>query len=71
MHFIIGTLYIALPLLFLILMSWAGLKVSNAVMAVVNDMSTPSNAAGQEGGAIAKEWTLKGITNIIKLALKK
>lgn len=53
--FIIGTLYIALPLLLLILMSWAGLKVSNAIMGAVTDMSVPANAAGTQAGAMANK----------------
>ena len=52
--FIIGTLYIALPLLFLILMSWAGFKVSNAFMAAISEMKAPGNAAGKQAGAMAQ-----------------
>ena len=66
-HFIVGTMYIALPMLFLILASWAGLKVSSAIMSSVNTMSGPSDAAGQEGGKIAMS-TLK---NVIGSVLKK
>ena len=58
-HFIVGTMYIALPMLFLILASWAGLKISNAIMSAVNDMRAPSDAAGQEGGAIARSAITK------------
>ena len=60
-HFIIGTMYVALPILFLILASWAGLKVSNSIMSAVNRMESPANDAGQEGGAIAKSALMSAI----------
>lgn len=68
--FIIGTLYIALPLLFLILMSWAGLKVSNLIMSAVTDMSLPANAAGKQAGAMGNKIVSAAI-NAIKMAITK
>lgn len=64
--FIIGTLYVALPLLFLILMSWAGLKVSNAIMGAITEMKAPGDAAGNEAGMMAKK-----IINIAETAVTK
>jgi hypothetical protein len=54
-HFIIGTLYIVLPLLFLTLMSWTGLKVSSAIMGAVSDMQAPGNVAGSMGASMASK----------------
>ncbi len=68
--FIIGTLYIALPMLFLILMSWAGLKVSNAIMGTVTDMGTPANAAGAQAGAMANK-AVNMVINAAKSAITR
>lgn len=66
-HFIIGTMYIVMPLLFLTLMSWAGLKVSSVITSAINEMRSPGDAAGQEGGRIAKT----GINRVIGLINRK
>ncbi len=58
-HFIVGTMYIALPLIFLILSSWAGLKISNAVMSAITLMEAPASAAGMEGGALVRNFAIK------------
>jgi hypothetical protein len=63
-HFIVGTLYIALPMLFLILASWAGLKISNAIMSAATQMQAPASDAGKEGGSIAKDLAMKTIKYI-------
>lgn len=60
--FIIGTLYIALPMLFLMIMTWAGLKVSNTIMNAVNDMKAPGDAAGNQAGSVAKSLINTGIS---------
>ena len=60
-HFIVGTLYIILPMLFLMLASWAGLKISNAIMNAANDMHAPSDASGEAGGAMARNLAMKTI----------
>ncbi|MBX9705200.1 MAG: conjugal transfer protein TraG N-terminal domain-containing protein, partial [Gammaproteobacteria bacterium] len=53
-HFIIGAMYITFPMLFLILASWAGLKISSAIMSAVTEMQAPVNASGQAGGGLAR-----------------
>lgn len=63
-HFIIGTMYIALPLLFLVLALWARLKISNAIMAAATQMQTPASEAGKEGGALARDIAIKAIKMI-------
>jgi hypothetical protein len=65
-QFIVGTLYIVLPMLFLTLASWAGLKISNAIMAAANEMRAPSDAAGQEGGMFARSALQGVISSLIK-----
>lgn len=60
-HFIVGTMYIALPMLFLILCSWAGLKVSNAIANTVGQMQLPASESGQEGGSMARDFAMKAI----------
>lgn len=63
-HFIVGTMYIALPLLFLVIASWAGLKISNAIMAAATQMQAPASEAGREGGALARDTAIKAIKMI-------
>lgn len=58
---IIGALYIALPLLFLTLMSWAGLKVSSAVMGSLSEMRSPASEAGNKVGSLAQSLVRSGI----------
>ena len=60
--FIIGTLYIALPLLFLVVMTWAGIKVGNTIMNAVGDMKAPGDAAGNKAGAFADYLIKTGIS---------
>ena len=55
LDFIIGTLYIVLPMLFLILMSWAGLKISQSIMGAVTNMQSPGVEAGKQAGGVAKQ----------------
>lgn len=64
-HFIVGTMYIALPLLFLTLMSWAGLKVSASIMNAVGQMQSPASEAGQEGGAMTRSLASKAIRFVV------
>lgn len=66
-HFIIGTLYLVLPMLFLTLASWAGLKISGAVVGSMSQMQAPASAAGQEGAAIIKS----GVEKAVKLIVSK
>ncbi len=63
-HFIVGTMYIALPLVFLTLMTWAGLKVSSAIMSAVTQMQGPSSEAGREGGVLTRDIAAKAIRTI-------
>ncbi len=65
-HFIVGTLYVALPMLFLILASWAGLKISQGISGMVGQMQAPASEAGQAGGAIAKEAMMKALQFIAR-----
>ena len=68
-HFIIGTMYIVLPMLFLVLSSWAGLKISNAIMSAVTGMQAPASAAGQEDGTMARS-ALSKAARLIATAIK-
>jgi hypothetical protein len=54
-------MYIALPMLFLIMCSWAGLKISNAISNTVGQMQLPASESGQEGGAMARDLAIKAI----------
>lgn len=38
------------------LMSWAGLKVSHAIMSAVSDMKAPANAAVNQAGAMGNRF---------------
>ncbi len=69
-NFIIGTLYIALPVLFLVLLSWAGLKVSNAIVGALSSMQAPAEAAGAQAGSMAKKVIGTGIS-VAKAGLTK
>jgi hypothetical protein len=55
LDFIIGTLYVALPMLFLMIMTWAGLKVSNSIMGAVSEMKKPGDAAGAQAGNLGRQ----------------
>lgn len=68
--FIIGALYIALPMLFLIILTWAGIKVSGSIMSAVSDMKAPGDAAGAQAGALAKQ-ALNMAFNTAKAAITK
>ncbi len=65
-HFIVGTMYLALPSLFLLLCSWAGLKISNNIANIVGQMQLPASDAGKEGGSYAKDMAIKTIKFIAK-----
>ncbi|MBX9706202.1 MAG: conjugal transfer protein TraG N-terminal domain-containing protein [Gammaproteobacteria bacterium] len=69
-HFIAGTMYIALPLLFLVLASWAGLTISNAIMGAVDNMKTPVSSAGQAGGEMMRNAAMKTATSVITKSIK-
>ena len=58
---IIESLYIALPLLFLTLMSWAGIKVSSAIMGSLSEMKSPINDSGSKIGNLAQSLVRSGI----------
>ena len=64
--FIIGTLYVALPLVFLTLMSWAGLKVSSAIMGALSGVDKVASSAGQEAGGLAKRAISTGTSAFSK-----
>lgn len=66
--FIIGTLYVALPLLFLVLMTWAGLKVSHAIMGAMSQMNAPGADAGNRSGALADKAIMMA-ANVAKAGL--
>ncbi len=61
---IIGTLYIVLPMLFLVLMSWAGLKVSSAIMSALSTMKEPGDVAGDQAGKLGQRLIGMGIGSI-------
>lgn len=64
--YIIGTLYIALPMLFLMMMTWGGLKVGNSIMGAISEMKSPGDAAGSKAGALANYLVKPGVGMILK-----
>ena len=64
--YIIGTLYIALPMLFLMIMTWSGLKVGNSMMSALSEMKAPGDAAGNKVGTLANYLIRPGISAIGK-----
>jgi len=52
-HFIVGALYIFLPLIWTSIVSWAGFSVGHAFGNAVNSKSTDSASAGSKGGKAA------------------
>ena len=65
LHFIVGTLYLALPFIFLMLMGWAGLKVSTNIMSTVNNMQAPGDASAEAGSSAMK----RAVTMIMRATM--
>lgn len=51
-NMVIGTLYIILPLVWFVMMSWAGFQAGNAISAMFMPMSASADASGSAGGAL-------------------
>lgn len=60
---LIGTMYVALPLLFLMVMSWAGMQAGNALSGIFGSMTSVADRAGNQAGALARSAISK-ITKI-------
>ncbi len=55
-------LYIGLPALWSLIMSWAGIKGGQGLSAVVGQMKAPANTGGCAMGNVAMSATTKRIT---------
>lgn len=65
-HFIIGTLYIVFPMLFLALAGSAGLKISQSIAGMMNQMQAPTSQAGQEVAGFVKAQAVNVVRQLIK-----
>ncbi len=59
-NMVIGTLYLVMPIIWFVVMSWAGFQAGHALSSVLMPMSASSDAAGNAGGSLAS-GAVKGI----------
>lgn len=58
--FVIGGLFVVMPLFWSGVLTWAGFKVGSELKGTVEGVSDPASSAGQKGGNAAKDTITKG-----------
>ena len=60
LDFVIGGLFVVVPLFWSGVLTWAGYKISNQMMNSVSEMNKTNNSAGSKGGNVVKQTATKG-----------
>lgn len=63
--------YLGLPLIWLIMLGWAGMKISTQLADAGSNLGASAAAAGARGGAVARNTATNATVNKIKSNLKK
>lgn len=66
LDFSIGMLYIGLPILWMTVLAWAGVKIGNGLNQFSENVTAPSGAAGKAGGELAGNAVSKGAKGALK-----
>ena len=61
LNMITTSLYLGLPLLWSIMMAWAGIRAGQSLDHAMQPLSTPVHDAGRQGGAFGRAAVIKGV----------
>ena len=59
--FVVGATYIVLPVVWMMVLAWAGLRIGTDIAGATRDLGSAAAAAGARGGAIARDAVTNGI----------